>query len=163
MVGKESPITWNQDILGILQTSAAPPDWTEPGRAEGDEGQRRDGWKVRESRSKSGRRERGSHVQGGRRGTAGVWIGKRGEDRPMKMKMKAGSAFWSSHISTCMRSKRSPSNISNIRCYNDHVELVVYLITSYYRISEKGERNTENVTFVLYLELVKHKLTLKLL
>lgn len=99
MVGKESPRTWNQDILGISQKSAAPLDRTEPGRGEGDEGQRRDGWKVRESRSKSGRRER-------ERGTAGIWIGKRGEDRPMKMKMKTGSAFWSSHIFKCMRRKR---------------------------------------------------------
>lgn len=63
MVGRESPITWTQDILGIRQNAAALLDWTEPGWG-GDEGGTGGRWER--GAKQRGRGERKKNGQGGR-------------------------------------------------------------------------------------------------
>lgn len=161
MVGKESPITWNQDILGDFTevSSSTGLNWTRPRRRRrGTKEGRLEGERVAEQKWEEGKKKQCPRRE---KETAGIWIGKRGEDRLMKM--KTGSAFWASRIFKCMRRKRSPSNISNTCCYIDHVEPMACLITSYDIIERR--KKCQECDFCWYrikYSKVKHKLTLNL-
>lgn len=81
--------------------------WTERNPAEEKEARDKGGTAGRWERVAEQKWEEGKNEQCPRREreTAGICIGKSGEDRRIKMKMKTGSAFWSSHMFTCVRRK----------------------------------------------------------